>query len=998
MQNKGLVRFLLIVLALVSMFYLSFSIVTGIYGKRAKEYAGGDVMKEYQYLDSISAEKVYLGYTLKECREKEINLGLDLKGGMNITLEVAVVDILKALSGHNNSPDFVQALQMAAERQKTSSQIDFLDLFATAFKEINPQGQLASIFSTMDLKDKISLKSTNDEVVAVLRTEIDDAINNSFNVLRSRIDRFGVVQPNIQRDRNNVGRILIELPGVKEPERVRKLLQGSANLEFWETYDLTEIATNLIEVDRVLASKRSEESPEQEVAATVEAKETVEQVAPMSEQDSLLAALKQDSEKSAEAAIDEAQLKKEHPLFAVLQVPGMETGQFGRGPVVGYAHYKDTSTINSYFTERYVKELLPPNLALFWTVKAIDERESIYQLIAIKTNRDNRAPLGGEVVTDARADFSEMSAYANVSMSMNNEGAKIWARMTKENIGKSIAIVLDGYVYSFPTVNTKITGGQSQITGNFTVEEAKDLANVLKSGKMLAPARIVHEDVVGPSLGQEAINRGLISFVIAFFIVMLYMIFYYGAIPGLIADIALLANIFFLLGILASFSAVLTLPGIAGIVLTMGMAVDANVLIYERAREEMSAGKSMKRAIGDGFKGAISAIIDANLTTLITGIVLSVFGTGPIKGFANTLIIGIITSFISAVFLTRLMLDAYANSKNAKELPFTTKITAGWFQNTSFDFVGKRKYAYIFSGVLVLITVISFATRGFSLGIDFSGGRNYVVSFNESVKTQDVRDMLSDAFDGEQVQVITIGSDNQVRISTKYKIDETAEEINDEIESRLYEHLKPLLDDASLEEFSEFHILSSGKVGPTIADDIKRAAVWAVLFAIVAIGLYILLRFRNVSYSVGATVGLTHDALLTLGIFSLFYGVLPFSLEIDQAFIAAVLTVVGYSVNSTVVIFDRIRENVRLYPKRDKKTVINDSINLTLSRNFSTFMSTILVLFIIFVFGGETIRGFIFAMLFGIVMGTYSSIFLASPIAYEFLKKKEEKEALKAKK
>jgi SecD/SecF fusion protein len=645
-----------------------------------------------------------------------------------------------------------------------------------------------------------------------------------------------------------------------------------------------------------------------------------------------------------------------------------------------------------------VKELLPPNLGLFWTVKAIDERESIYQLIAIKTNRNNRAPLGGEVVTDARADFSEMSAYANVSMSMNNEGAKVWARMTKENIGKSIAIVLDGYVYSFPTVNTEITGGQSQITGNFTVEEAKDLANVLKSGKMLAPARIVHEDVVGPSLGKEAINRGLISFVIAFFIVMLYMIFYYGIIPGLIADIALLANIFFLFGILASFSAVLTLPGIAGIVLTLGMAVDANVLIYERAREEMSAGKSMKRAINDGFKGAISAIIDANLTTLITGIILSVFGTGPIRGFANTLIIGIITSFISAVFLTRLMLDAYANSKNAKELPFTTKITAGWFQNVNFDFVGKRKYAYIFSGILILITVVSFATRGFSLGIDFSGGRNYVVSFNESVKTQDVRDMLSDAFDGEQVQVITIGSDNQVRISTKYKIDETAEEINDEIELRLYENLKPLLGDASLEEFSEDHILSSGKVGPTIADDIKRAAVWAVLFAIIAIGLYILLRFRYVNYSVGATVGLTHDALLTLGIFSLFYGILPFSLEIDQSFIAAVLTVVGYSVNSTVVIFDRIRENMRLYPKRDKKTVINDSINLTLSRNFSTFMSTVVVLFIIFVFGGETIRGFIFAMMFGIVMGTYSSIFLASPIAYEFYKRKEEKEALKAKK
>jgi len=998
MQNKGLIRFLAIVLALVSMFYLSFSIVTGVYNKKAKEYADGDIMKEYQYLDSISGEKVYLGYTLKECREKEINLGLDLKGGMNVTLEVAVVDILKALSGYNNSPEFVQALQMAVERQKTSSQIDFLDLFVNAFKEINPQGQLASVFSTMDLKDKISLKSTNDEVVSVLRNEIDGAISNSFNVLRSRIDRFGVVQPNIQRDKNNVGRILIELPGVKEPERVRKLLQGSANLEFWETYDLAEIATNLMEVDRVLASKQVEGSPEQ-VTAAVETEETVEQkTAPVSEQDSLLAALKQDTEKTADVVKEQEQLKKEHPLLAVLQVPGVETGQFGRGPVVGYAHYKDTSLINSYFTQRYVKELLPPNLGLRWTVKAIDERGSIYQLIAIKTNRDNRAPLGGDAVTDARADFSEMSAFANVSMSMNNEGAKIWARMTKENIGKSIAIALDGYIYSFPTVNTEITGGQSQITGNFTVEEAKDLANVLKSGKMPAPARIVHEDVVGPSLGKEAISRGLISFVIAFIMVMLYMIFYYGVTPGLIADGALLANIFFLFGILASFSAVLTLPGIAGIVLTMGMAVDANVLIYERIREEMNAGKSMKRAINDGFKGAISAIIDANLTTLITGIVLSVFGTGPIRGFANTLIIGIITSFISAVFLTRLMLDAYANSKNAKELPFTTKVTAKWFQNTNYDFIGKRKFAYIFSGALILITVVSFATRGFSLGIDFSGGRNYVVSFNESVKTQDVRDMLSDAFDGEPVQVITIGSDNQVRISTKYKIDETMDEINDEIELRLYEHLQPLLSDISLKEFSELHILSSEKVGPTIADDIKRAAVWAVLFAIIAIGLYILLRFRNISYSIGATVGLIHDALLTLGIFSLFYGILPFSLEIDQAFIAAILTVVGYSVNDTVVVFDRIRENVKLYPKRDRKTVINDSINVTLSRTFSTSMSTVLVLFIIFMFGGDTIRGFIFAMLFGVLLGTYSSIFIASPIAYEFYSKKAAKEALKAKK
>lgn len=999
MQNKGVIRFLAIVLALVSMFYLSFSFVTGYYNKKAKEFAAGDKMLEYQYLNDKSAEKVYFGYTLKECREKEINLGLDLKGGMNVTLEVAVVDILKALSGYNNNPEFVQALEIATERQKTSSQTDYLDLFVATFKEINPQGQLASVFSTMDLKDKISLKSTNDEVVSVLRSEIDGAISNSFNVLRSRIDRFGVVQPNIQRDNNNVGRILIELPGVKEPERVRKLLQGSANLEFWETYDLAEIAQNIIEVDRVLASKQADVDAKAtdtsvEEVATQEVAEDVE----LSETDSLLAALKKDADIAKDSIKAVEDFQKDHPLLSLLNNQGLLVGQFGGGPVVGYVRYQDTATVNSYFAQRHVKELLPPNLGLRWSVKAIDSRDEMYQLIAIKTNRDNRAPLSGDAVTDARADFSETSAFANVSMSMNNEGAKTWARLTKENIGKSIAIALDGYIYSFPTVNTEISGGHSQITGNFTVEEAKDLANVLKSGKMPAPARIVHEDVVGPSLGQDAINKGLISFVIAFVMVMLYMIFYYGAIPGLIADAALLANIFFLFGILASFSAVLTLPGIAGIVLTMGMAVDANVLIYERIREEMTGGKSLKRAIDDGFKGAISAIIDANLTTLITGIVLSVFGTGPIRGFANTLIIGIITSFISAVFLTRLMLDTYAKRKDAKELPFTTKVTAKWFQNTKYDFIGKRKYAYIFSGALILITVISFATRGFSLGIDFSGGRNYVVSFNESVKTQDVRDLLTDAFDGETVQVITIGSDNQVRISTKYKIDDTADEVNDEIIELLYTGLEPMLAGVSIETFAEDHILSSQKVGPTIADDIKRAAVWAVLFAIVAIGLYILLRFRNVSYSIGATVGLIHDALLTLGIFSLFYSIMPFSLEIDQAFIAAILTVVGYSVNDTVVVFDRIRENIKLYPKRDRKTVINDSINVTLSRTFSTSVSTVLVLFFIFMFGGETIRGFVFAMLFGIISGTYSSIFVASPVAYEFYNRKLKKEELKIKK
>ncbi|GAB1416872.1 protein translocase subunit SecDF [Paludibacter sp.] len=992
MQNKGTVRVLAIVLAVVSLFYLSFSVVTGIYNKKAKEYAAGDKMLEYQYLDSLSSEKVYFGYTLKECREKEINLGLDLKGGMNVTLEVSVADILRALSGHNNTPEFNQALQLASERQKTNSQVNFLDLFVKAFEEVNPQGQLASVFSTMELKDKISLKSTNNEVVSILKEEINGAISNSFNVLRSRIDRFGVVQPNIQRDNNNVGRILIELPGVKEPERVRKLLQGSANLEFWETFDLTEIVNNIMEADRVLASMKlnadsAKISSESKEVAKAEIK---------TENDSLIAALK-NKELTSDTLKAQAQFKKDHPLLSVLSIPGIESGQFSRGPVIGYVHYKDTAIVNSYFAMRGVKELLPANLGLRWTVKAIDKKGDVYQLVAIKTNRDNRAPLGGESVTDARADFSETSAYANVSMSMNSEGAKIWARMTKENIGKSIAIALDGYIYSFPTVNGEIAGGQSQITGNFTVEEAKDLANTLKSGKMPAPARIVQEDVVGPSLGQDAINKGLVSFVVAFVLVLIYMMFYYGVIPGLIADMALFANIFFLFGILASFSAVLTLPGIAGIVLTMGMAVDGNVLIFERIREELRAGKSLKRSIEDGFKGAISAIIDANLTTLITGIVLSVFGTGPIRGFANTLIIGIITSFITAVFLTRLMLEAYANRKNAKELPFTTNITKSWFQNTKFKFIENRKYAYIISSALILISVISFATRGFSLGIDFSGGRNYVVRFEEPVKTQDVRDLLSDSFDGETVHVIAIGSENQVRVSTKFKIDDQSDAVEEEIAERLYSGLKPLLHGVSLEKFIEDNVQSSQKVGPTIADDIKRAAAWAVVIAIIAIGLYILFRFRNISYSLGAVIGLAHDTIITMGTFSLFYSIMPFSMEIDQAFIAAILTVVGYSVNDTVIVFDRIREFVGLYPKRERKTIINDAINATLGRTFNTSMTTISVLITIFIFGGETIRGFIFAILFGIVIGTYSSIFVASPISYEFFRKKEKKEAAKIK-
>lgn len=1001
MQNKGLIRLFALLLTLVCLFYLSFSFVTGTYNKKAKEYADGDKLKEYNYLDSVANEKVWLGYTLKECREKEINLGLDLKGGMNVTLEVSVADIIRSLSDYNTNPTFNQALDSASKLQQTNSSKPYLELFVQTYTKLDPQAKLATIFSTFSLKDRISLTTSNADVVNVLEEEIEGAISNSFNVLRQRIDRFGVVQPNIQK-LDRTGRILIELPGIKEPERVRKLLQGSANLEFWETYDVGEIFQNIAEANKVIYAMNSTggEKPATAKADTTTAQTAQPATPAVSAVDSLKAALSKKAETASDSAKLMEQSLKENPLFAVLQVNPGE----GRGPVVGYAHSKDTSLINSYFATKQVKEVLPRDLGLRWSVKATDARGEIFQLIAIKvTNRDGRAPLSGDVITDARADFSQTSAYANVSMSMNAEGAKTWARMTKDNIGKSIAISLDGYIYSFPTVNTEITGGNSQITGNFTVDEAKDLANTLKSGKMPAPARIVQEDIVGPSLGAEAINSGLISFIIAFMLVLLYMMFYYGLIPGAIADIALIANVFFLIGILASFSAVLTLPGIAGIVLTLGMAVDGNVIIYERIREELRAGKNMKRAIEDGFGGAISAIVDANVTTLITGIVLAVFGTGPIKGFATTLIIGIITSFITAVFLTRLMLETYAKRENAKELAFSTKVTKNWFQNMKIDFLGKRKFAYIISGSLILISLVSLATRGLSLGVDFSGGRNYIIRFQEPVKTDDVRKLLVEAFDGTSVQVITIGSENQVRVSTKFKIEDNSVNIDDEIEGKLYTGLKSMLPtDVEKEEFVSQYIQSSQKVGPTIADDIKTAAIWAVIMAILAIGLYIFIRFREIGYAVGAIAALTHDALITLGVFSLLYSIMPFSMEIDQAFIAAILTVVGYSVNDTVIIFDRIREYIHLYPKRDRITTMNDAINNTLGRTFSTSFSTLVVLFTIFIFGGETIRGFIFALLFGIFIGTYSSIFNAAPIAYELFaskKKKEEKKlALESKK
>lgn len=995
MQNKGLVRIFAGLLTLVCVFYLSFSFVTGSYNKKAKAYANGDPAKEYHYLDSVGAEKVWLGYTLKECREKEINLGLDLKGGMNITMEVSVADILKALSGYNTTENFNQALKLASERQQ-STQADYLTLFVQAYQEIDPNAKLSAIFSTFELKDKISSTSTNAEVESILREEVEGAIDNSFNVLRTRIDRFGVVQPNIQK-LDQQGRILIELPGIKEPERVRKLLQGSANLEFWETYEMSEVAPNLIQANALIAEmQRAAEPQENEVEEVVEETEVVEaQDSVASAVDSLAAQLAANNPEAAAADNEEAleKYKKENPLFAVLQPSIDQAGQAMRGPVVGIAHYSDTVAVNKYLGMKQVRELMPRDLQFRWTVKAFDEAGYYYQLVAIKvTNRDGRAPLEGSAVTDARADFSQSSVYANVSMTMNAEGAKTWARLTKENIGKSIAIALDGYIYSFPTVQTEITGGNSSITGNFSVEEAKDLANTLKSGKMPAPARIIQEDVVGPSLGEAAIKSGLISFIIAFCLVLLYMIFYYGLIPGIIADIALFANVFFLMGILASFSAVLTLPGIAGIVLTLGMAVDANVLIYERVREEMAAGKNMRKAIGDGFGNAISAIVDANLTTLITGIILAVFGTGPIKGFAVTLIIGIITSFVTAVFITRLLLDIYARRENAQILQFTTTFTKKWFRNLNINFIDTRKVGYIISGAMIVISLCGLFFQGLNYGVDFSGGRNYVVRFDQSVETEDVRELLEDAFDGAGVQVISIGTDNQVRISTKYRIQETGDQVDHEIITVLYENLKPMLAEGwTLEQFENQSILSSQKVGPSIADDIKTSAVWAILFAMIAIFLYIFIRFRDFAFSVGTLVALAHDVIIIMGVYALVWPIMPFSLEIDQAFIAAILTVIGYSVNDTVVIFDRVRENVGLYPKRDKKSIINESLNVTLSRTFSTSMSTGVTVLAIFFFGGETIRGFIFAMLLGVILGTYSTLYVAVPVAYDVMNRKRNK-------
>jgi SecD/SecF fusion protein len=992
MQNKGFVKVFSALLTLVCLFYLSFSFVTRHYNSKAAKYADGDPVKESYNLDSLSTQKVWLGYTLKECREKEIGLGLDLKGGMNVVLELNVADVVRSLSNNNQDENFNQALTNAYQRQ-ASSQKGFIDLFVEEYKKIDPNAKLASIFSTFELKEKITPQSSDAEVISVLKDELKSAIDNSFNVLRTRIDRFGVVAPNIQR-LETTGRILVELPGVKEPERVRKLLQGSANLEFWETYTLPEIYQNLVAADNVLATVLKKDNSSDVDSAAVTTVEEVAETTTTNETDSLLAQIGTTQENETTQSLEE--FAKEHPLFAVLQI-NQYNGQLSPGTVVGYAHVSDMEKINEYLNMKQVKDVLPRNLQLKWGVKAIDEKETLYELYAIKvTNRDGSPALGGDVVTDANADFVQQGGRSEqqVSMSMNAEGAKAWARLTKENIGKSVAIVLDDMVYSAPVVNQEITGGRSQISGHFTPEEAKDLANVLKSGKMAASIHIVQEDIVGPSLGQEAINSGVISFILALVILILYMCLYYGLIPGMIANAALFVNVFFTMGILASFQAVLTLPGIAGMVLTLAMAVDANVLIYERIKEELRAGKTLSKAISDGYQNAFSAIFDSNLTSILTGIVLFYFGTGPIRGFATTMIIGLCASFLTAVFLTRIVYEALLAKDKIKHLTFHTSLTKNLLVDTKFNFLGKRKVGYLIPVVIIALGAISMMTVGLNNGIDFTGGRNYVIRFQQEVKTDDVRDLLSDNLEGS-VSVITIGSSDQVRISTNYKIQDNDPAVDGEIEQKLYAGLSDLLPEGTtFDQFKADYIKSSQKVGPSMEDDIKNSAIFAVIFAMICMAIYILIRFRDFAFSVGVFASVFMVTLCIIAFYSLLWKILPFSMEVDQTFIAAILTIIGYSINDTVVVFDRIRETTAIYPKRDRFQVINHALNSTLSRTFSTSLSTFLVVLCIFILGGSTIRSFTFAILLGVVLGTYSTLFVATPIAYEIQKKKLKKKGI----
>lgn len=988
MQNKGFVKVFAVLLTLVCVFYLSFSFVTRHYMKLAAQ----DPQGETHYLDSMQNERVYLwNYTLKQCREMEIGLGLDLKGGMNVILEVSVPEVVKTLADHKTDEAFNQAVANAAKAQ-VSSQSDFVTLFVDEYHKLAPGKRLAEIFATQQLRDKVSAQSSDAEVERVLRSEIKSAVANSYNVLRTRIDRFGVVQPNIQELEGGMGRIMVELPGIKEPERVRKLLQGSANLEFWETFNGQEVAPYLMDADSKAALALAGEAkadtttaaaatePAAQAETTAKADSSATNIA-----DSLANALKGDQAKAAgNAAADE--MKKQHPLLSLLQVSQ------GGGGIAGYALARDTAAINRILAMPEVKNSLPKELRLLWGVKAIDTKTSTFELYAIRvTERDGRAPLEGDVVTDASDGYDQFGKPC-VHMNMNTEGARRWAQLTKQNINRSIAIVLDGYVYSAPNVMNEITGGQSQITGNFSLEDTKDLANVLNSGKMPAPAHIVQEDIVGPSLGQESINQGVISFIVALILLMVYMCAMYGLIPGMVANMALVFNFFFTLGILSSFQAALTMSGIAGMVLSLGMAVDANVLIYERTKEELRLGKNVKSALQDGYKNAFSAIFDSNLTSIITGIILFFFGTGPIRGFATTLIIGIACSFFTAVFLTRLVYEHYMGKDKWLNLTFTTGLSKNLMVNPKYNFMGHvKRYLTIF-GILIAVCVASFAIRGLSQSIDFTGGRNFVVTFEQDTQPETVREALSEKFGDSNVQVIALGTDNRkVRISTNYRIEENDPNVDSEIEAVLYQALYDsnlLTKGTTLEVFIDRDnhtggsIISSQKVGPSIAEDMKVAAVWSVVLALIAIFLYILLRFRNVAYSVGSVVALAVDTVLIIGAYSLCYGWMPFSLEVDQTFIGAVLTAIGYSINDKVVIFDRVREYFGLYPKRDHFRLYNDSLNTTLARTLNTGQSTLIVLICIFILGGDSIRSFSFAMILGVVFGTFSSLFVAAPVAY----------------
>jgi len=940
--------------------------------------------KQYKlYLDSVSSEDVYniwiAKYSYNDCKQRQINLGLDLKGGMNVTLEVMVVDVLKALSNNSTDSLFNLALNNSIIKQK-NSQKDFMTLFSEEYAkvELAENKGLSLIFSTSDLREKIKLTSTNQEVIDVLNLEVEDAINRSFNILRSRIDRFGVTQPNIQR-LETAGRILVELPGIKNPERARKLLQSTAKLEFWETYEARELFSDIQKVNEYLRETNEATNEEDLIIGTSDKKDVVSDDFEDDLFDFEGDTLESDTTQSADQFFDE------NPFFA-LMFPNVDqqTGNVREGPALGSCNVKDTAELNSLLNDEKIKSFFPSDVKFAYEVKPFDDEGRFIQLIALRSisKSSSEAAMEGEVVTDASQSFAEFGNTADVSMSMNKEGARKWKKLTGDNIGKSVAIVLDNYVYSFPTVQAQISGGRSSITGNFTVNEAKDLANILKSGKLPAPARIIEEAIVGPSLGEEAINAGLKSFIFALVIVLIYMIFYYNR-AGLVSNVALLANIFFIFGVLSSLGAVLTLPGIAGIVLTIGMSVDANVLIYERIREELKNGKGLRLAIKDGYNSAYSSIIDANVTTLLTGIVLYTFGTGPIKGFATTLVIGILTSLFAAIFITRLVISSRLNK--GKEVTFSTKLTDGAFKNINIDFIGKRKKFYILSSVIVLLGIGSLFTKGLNYGVDFVGGRTYVVRFAENIDKDLLRESLSNSFvdsDGLKYtpQIKTFGDDNQIKITTSFMINDNSLGTDEIVEDKLSVGL-----DATN---SNYEIMSSQKVGPTIADDIKDSAVGAIFFSLLIIFFYILVRFRKWQFSLGAVAAVFHDVVIVLSIFSILYGIMPFSLEIDQAFIAAILTIIGYSLNDTVVVFDRVREYINNNKKKEVHEVINGALNSTLSRTINTSLTTFFVLLLIFIFGGEVIRGFMFALMIGVLIGTYSSLFVASPIMLDTIVKK----------